>query len=212
MRRYWDPLQLLQYAPGEGDGGDEGDGKGGDGGSGGTGAGNGNGNQQKPPWADEFGEQFDPAKAWDLITNLRTSERTLKTENRSLGTKVKTFEDASKSDTEKTQAELEALRSENEQFKRRERESNLRNQVAEEARKLGAIYPDDLFRLLGDETLTVDEHGKISNLTKVLTDFRTARPALFNSRNIDQHSGRDTSNPPNSNDFNAVIRRSAGRA
>jgi hypothetical protein len=61
----------------------------------------------KPPWGDD--KDFDPAKAWSLIQNLRRDNSKLKTDRDQSAAKVKEFEDAQKTEQQKAEeARLEA--------------------------------------------------------------------------------------------------------
>jgi hypothetical protein len=66
-----------------------------------------------PPWGDDF----DPARAWRLIENLRTEVDGLKTDRDSTRSKLKEREDAEKSDSERatsraSEAEARAAKAE----------------------------------------------------------------------------------------------------
>lgn len=59
----------------------------------------------KPPWGDD---DFDPDKAWKLISNLRADVDKTKADRDAFKTKVDEFEAASKSEVEKLQDQLKA--------------------------------------------------------------------------------------------------------
>lgn len=67
---------------------------------------NGKEQERKPPWGSD--EEFDPAKAWKLIENLRGENTDLKDK----ASRLKEIEDAEKSDLQKAQEALESERSE----------------------------------------------------------------------------------------------------
>jgi hypothetical protein len=98
-RQRWPIMQAALRASSvplnEGEGEGEGGGEGGE--SGGEGGGSGGG--EKPPWGDD--ENFDPAKAWKLIQNVRGDVEKFKSERDTLAKKVKEHEDSSKSASEK---------------------------------------------------------------------------------------------------------------
>lgn len=71
--------------------------------------------EAKPPWGSD--EEFDPAKAWKLIQDVRDDAKKAKAEREELRGKVKTHEDATKSDQQKleeraTRAESKAAAAE----------------------------------------------------------------------------------------------------
>lgn len=213
MLTYWDRrLIALHYAPEDGGAGD-GEGDDGDGAGGGAAKGNSNGGSgAKAPWSEEFGDTFDPEKAWKALTDIRTAERALRRENGTLKSQVKGFEDKDKTETERLQGELEELRGKVSESEKRERQASIRTTVAEEARKVGAIYPDDIFRLLEEGEIKLDNDGKVTNAPALVKALKEARPALFGRTGVDAHTARDNGRTPQSTDMNSAIRRMAGRA
>lgn len=102
---------------GGGEGGDDGKGEGNDpaGKSGKEGEGEPAGAEKDPPWGKD--EDFDPKRAWSLITGIRSDLDKVRTERDELSGKVKKHEDATKSDQEKleeakTTAEQRATKAE----------------------------------------------------------------------------------------------------
>lgn len=164
---------------------------------------------QKPPWADEFGETFDPNRAWTTIKAQRDAEKELKKSLEQTQGKLKEIEDSQKTELEKAQARVKELEEENAAHKQRETESKLRQQVADAAKAQGALYPEDIYALVSDR-LDVSDEGKIKGLDKVIQDLKASRPAMFNTQNIDQSNRNNNGAPPNG-DMNSMIRRSAGR-
>ncbi len=223
MRGYWDRrLMVLSEHNGGGGGGAGGSG-GGQGGGDNGGAGGGGNNQQqqqRPPWADEFGEgNFDADRAWQTIQNLRNSERTLKTERQQLQGRVKEFETAGQqgqTELQKLQQRLENMERENTEFKERARLEGLRTQVAAEARAAGAHNPDDVFALMDQSAMDIDDSGKIRNVTALLNHLRREKAYLFTGRPVDAGAGRNGGNGGSGNQgggtFNDSIRGAFGRS
>lgn len=210
MRGYWDRFLATRFTnddgsggSGGGSGGDGGDDKGGSGGGGDGGKGG-----DTPPWGDEF----KPEQAWATITNLRKSERELKSAVRTLTTKVEAFETKDKTESEKLQDANTKLADRVKELEGRERAGSLRSQVAEEAKKAGAIYPDDVYALV-QEDLEVSDEGKARNASEVVKTLKASRPQLFGRANgADGNAGRGGSTPTGSVDINSMIRRASGHA
>lgn len=59
-----------------------------------------------PPW-ERDGVDFDPAKAWNLIQNLRADNAKIKEANDGYKSQLKTYEDEKLSETERLQRDLE---------------------------------------------------------------------------------------------------------
>ncbi len=201
---YWERfIHSHRYAP-EGDEGGDGDGnKGGDGGGGG------NGNASKPEWAEEFGENFDRDRAWNTIKQLRDAERTLKREKTQLTGKVSEYEKGQLTATEKLQKELDELKGRNEALERAQTTAIIRDAVADAARQEGAVYPEDIYRLLDSDAIEVED-GKVKNAAKLVTALKAARPALFGNSSADGQKGRQQQGA-DGGDMNSLIRRAAGR-
>ncbi len=201
---YWERfMHSHRYAPDEGEGGD------GDGNKDGGGGGGGNGNASKPEWADEFGEKFDAERAWNTIKTLRDAERTLKREKTQLSGKVTEYEKGQLTATEKLQKELDELKGRNEALERAQTTAIIRDAVADAARQEGAVYPEDIYRLLDSDAIEVED-GKVKNAAKLVTALKSARPALFGNSSADGQKGRQQQGA-DGGDMNSLIRRAAGR-
>lgn len=163
---------------------------------------------KEPPWKAEFGDEFDPDKAWQTIQNQRREERRLKGETEKLGAKVKEFEDANKTEVEKLQSENEGLKKRIGELEGQISQAAISTQVAEIAKRLGAVYPEDIYALVSGR-LEIKE-GKATNIEDVVKDLAQSRPMLFQGSNIDQN--KNTSNGGNSGQsMSALIRRASGR-
>lgn len=171
----------------------------------------GNDEKKDAPWAREFGDKFEPDKAWETIQNSRKSERQMRNKLESLEKRISERDDADKSEIDKVKSQLEKLMEENNTYKQRERERTLSSVVAEAARKEGAIYPDDVYALVASQ-LEVDDDGKPRNADSIIRNLKSNRPMLFEDRNVDQNvQNRQRSNNQSSNNMNDLIRRAAGK-
>lgn len=201
---YWDRfIQAHRYAPGDDDGGDDGGDKGDKGGGGGNGGGD------KPEWASEFGDKFDPDRAWNTIKTLREAERTLKRERDGHKREADGLKEASKSEADKLADRLTALEAENGALKTAQQTAIIRDAVADAARQEGAVYPDDIYKLLDSAAIEVED-GKVKNAAKLVTALKTSRPALFGNSSADGNKGRQQQGA-DGGDMNTLLRRAAGR-
>lgn len=187
MLGYWDQRLRVTRAPEGAAGGGGNGGSGNDGGSGGNqdgGAGGNNAqNQQQtkapPPWASEFGDAFDPERAWNTINNLRQEHRKATSDLKGAQTKLTEYEQANQTELEKAQARLKELETANAELAERERRAGLRAQIAEVGKAAGAHYPDDLFNLLDEANFQIESDGKIKNAAALITAMKAERPMLF---------------------------------
>lgn len=201
---YWDQFLATQYAPDNGEG-DSGGGTGG--GQGGSGGGQG-ASGDTPKWKAEFGDNFDPDRAYSTIEAQRKAEREALKRAEAAEKKLKEREDAERSDLEKAQARATELEEKLKSYEQRERESALRAQVAEVAKKIGAYYPEDVYVLV-HEDLEVGDDGKVRNADAVVKSLKQNRPALFQRQTADAGSGRNGNAGPS--EFNQSIRSMFGR-
>lgn len=213
MRGYWDYRLMVRSPEGDGAGGG-GAGNGSEGGQGNQGAG---GGEQKPAWASEFGDNFDPERAWATITNLRNAEKALTRRASTAEGKVKEFEQADQTEAQKLKSTVDELKAQLTQYQEREKAANLRSQIAEEARKQNALGPDDVFALLDQAQIEVDENGKVKNAVALVNGIRTAKPYLFGQQTVGAGAGRNGRGGSDqekagggSSAFNDSIRRSFG--
>lgn len=208
---YWDQfLQRHNAGLSVNDGGGDG-GQGGGGGAGDGGQGAGGQQQKDPPWKSEFGDSFDPNRAWTTIETQRKNERDAVKRAETAERKLKEIEDSGKSELEKTQARAAELEKENATFKQQERESAQRSAIAEEAKKAGAHYPEDIFVLV-QRDLDVGEDGRVRNADKVVRDLKQSRPALFQRQSADAGAGKNgSSSSGGAQSINDALRRAAGR-
>ena len=115
-----------------------------------------------------------PAQTALDLDNARKAERAAKREADELRNKLKALEDAQLSEAEKLQRRVQELETANQRYEQQQREATLRSTVAEEARKAGAVYPDELFALVRE-----DLDDTASNAAKVIRDYKASHPLLF---------------------------------
>lgn len=82
-----------------------------------------------PPW-ERDGVDFDPAKAWNLIQNLRADNAKIKEANDSYKSQLKTYEDEKLSETERLQRDLEEARQTIAVYKKEQAQAALRDAAA----------------------------------------------------------------------------------
>lgn len=197
-RSWWDSF-LCVNDDGNGDGKDDSK----DGGNGGGGG--------KPEWANEFGDTFDADKAYNLIKTLRSNERSLARAKKDLEDKSKEREDAEKSELQKLQEAHKTLTDELAGLKGAEKRRTVASAISAEAGKQGAIYPDDIFRLIDESDIDLTDEGKVKNAEKLVTNLKTARPALFGKApGADGGPGRGNGGG-SATGMNDLIRQAAGR-
>lgn len=130
----------------------------------------------------EDGSTFDVEKAKAALVKLRAAEkeaRELKKQRDTLDAEVRAFKQAQLSDTERMAAENAEMKAKVELLERQARETQEREQITSEARRLGFIDEDDAFRLVDRARLQVEEAtGRISNLQSVLNELLQAKPHL----------------------------------
>jgi len=180
--------------------------------SGGTGGEGGKPNDapKDPPWKREFGDEFDPDKAWSLIQNQRRNERQLTTAKEAAEAKVAEFENASKTELEKATAKIAELEAKVAEANSREAMRAISGEVADTAKRMGAVYPDDVYALVSGKLEIKD--GKATNIEDVVKELATSRPMLFQASNIDQRKTNQTQQTGEGNaGMNAMIRTGLGR-
>lgn len=193
MHGYWSQ-RLMNRAP-EGAAGAGGSGSGGAGGGSEGGSGGEGGNQQqaqKPAWAAEFGDNFDPERAWETISNLRRVEKQLNRTNTDLSKKVEAFEAAGQTELEKAQAAINTLTEENRLLKESAQRAAVKGQIAELARAAGAHAPDDVYALLDASAIQQDDDGKVTNGQSLINALKQQKAYLFRpGGRVDAGAGRD---------------------
>ena len=207
---YWDWRLAQRWTNDNGEHGD-----GGEGGDQGEkpGAGGNKGNQQqKPAWAAEFGETFDPDRAWQTIQSMRNQERTLRRDLTQKEQKLAEHENAGKTELEKLTTERDTLKKRVEALEGEIRSGALRTQVAAAANAAGAYYPDDVFKLLDSDAFDVDDDGKLKNVTKLIADLKKDKPVLFQRGGGADGGAGSRNGAATGANMNDTIRRAAGRA
>lgn len=173
----------------------------------------GNGGKKDPPWKSEFGDTFDPDKAWEALQASRRAERTAKNGLNTAEKRLKEIDDADKSELTKAQERLAEMEKTLEGYAKKEREATQRVTVAEAARKHGAVNADDIYALVASQ-LEVDSDGKVTNAEKVVADFKKSRPAYFAvvKQGVNARTQGDGDNKDGkTSDFNTGIRALFGR-
>lgn len=109
------------------------------------------------------------------------------------------------------QAERDKATKELETLRASHRATLIATAVQAEGVKEGAHYPDDIYRLLDESDIQVDDDGKVKNAAALVKALKKDRPALFKpTPDGDGGRGRNGT-PPTGTDMNALIRRAAGR-
>lgn len=158
--------------------------------------------------------EIPPEKLKEALANARKLERTYRAENKTfkqqleaLQKEKKDREDAEKTEIEKLQGSNAELQEKLTSYEKREREASLRSAIAEIAKAQGAIYPEDIYDLVSTK-LEVDKDGKVTNADEAIKAFKTNRPALFTSSNIDQNQqNRENGGSSGAKSMNDILRR-----
>jgi len=169
-----------------------------------------NATKDPPAWASEFGDEFDPQKAYEALLAARRAERSAKNELTKSSSKLKELEDAEKTELVKAQERIAEMEKALEGFTKQARDAKLREAVAETAKKHGALYPDDIYALVQSE-LDVDSDGKITNADNVVKTFKANRPALFAKQGVDGRTAVSNGDKKTESDMNTGIRALFGR-
>lgn len=195
------------------------DNNGGGGGDNGNGGGNNRqqnrGNQQQqqqadPPWKAEFGDTFDPDRAWETIKTLRGNERTLKRERDDAQGKLRTRDDADKTELEKATTLISEMQGKLDVLTRKERDAILRVAVAEVAKKNNAYVPEDIYALISSD-LEVDDDGKPKNAETLVKALKAARPQYFGKQGVDARTQQQQNGNQTNVDWNTGVRALFGR-
>lgn len=163
---------------------------------------------------DDDKNDIPPEKLKEALKNARKLERTYRAENKTVKQQLEALqkekkerEDAEKTELEKLQSSNAELQEKLSSYEKREREASLRSAIAEIAKAQGAIYPEDIYDLVSAK-LEVDRDGKVNNADDVIKTFKTNRPALFTSSNIDQNQqNRDNGSSSGVKSMNDILRR-----
>jgi len=157
----------------------------------------------------------DPSSVLDLVGKLRAFEKgdklpkQIEKELNELRAKVKDADAVGKSEAEKMAAELKDL-----QGKLDEASTQGRARVGKAALKAaaaaaGAVYPDDIPRLIDAGDVEFDEDGEPRNADRLVELLKKSRPALFGERKPGSGDGGPRGGPPNGKPGMEVLLRSA---
>jgi hypothetical protein len=205
--------------PPEGDGAGAGGQGGGDGANGAPGDG-----ANEPSEGDKLLAQFKeagletPAKALELIKELRGYEKgdklpgKVKAEMARLEKQVKDAEDAKLTDTQRLQQRIDDLEAKGELAEQRAVALVRNAAIVDAARKVGAIDPDAMPRLIDTDAIEVDDAGSPTNVAALLEKLAKDKPQWFRdggpgSFDGGARGGRADGKP----DMNAMLREKAGR-
>lgn len=134
--------------------------------------------EKKPPKP----EEFDPDRAMHTIRTQREEIKALKQTAKGsaeLAAKLKEFEDRDKSDGEKTAERLAELERTISSKDERIQQLTLQGAFSKVGREAGALYPEDLLKLVDLSKVEFDEAGNPKNLTELVEALKVDRPVLF---------------------------------
>lgn len=121
-----------------------------------------------------------------------------------------TYEDASKTELEKLQGDVNRYKTEAESASTQLRELQARAAVQDAVGGMNTIDPATVVDLAMPH-LTYGDDGKPENVDTVLARLKTERPRLFPAAAGSGDGGKRNGATPLTDDFNAMIRRQAGR-
>jgi flagellar motility protein MotE (MotC chaperone) len=175
--------------------------------------------QQSGEMQDETTEQADERETTD-VSGLKAAldkERKERREHEKRAKELETWkrnrEQADLSDTERRDARIKELESKEQEWEREKRDLRLQTAITAAGTKAGALYPEQLHRLVDGSAIEWNEAGQPRNLTSIVNAMKTEFPALFRSHggagNADAGAGNGAA--PADVSMNALIRRAAGR-
>jgi hypothetical protein len=127
----------------------------------------------------------DPGKALETIQKLRPFERgevlpkKVQRELDDLRAKVKENEDAKLSEGERLSGRVAELEAELAKRDDSLKTLSLEREFGAAAAKAGALYPDDVSKLVDASKVERDDAGKPTNLDALVEELKASRPALF---------------------------------
>lgn len=184
----------------------------GDAGQGDAGAGAGTGDAGGT--GDDAVDEKDPAKLLALVAKLRPFEketRSLRATNAQQAKELKAFQDAQLTEAEKATKRISELEAENAKLKTDVTAHAIKGAFAAAAAKAGAIYPDDVYRLVDLARVEIAD-GQPTNLDALISEIRKARPNYFRagagsaSSNGSADAGARQGGAPAGVDMDKVIR------
>jgi len=143
----------------------------------------------------------------------RRERRDFERKTKELETWKREREQADLSETERRDARIKELESKEQGWEREKRDLRLQTAITAAGTKAGALYPEQLYRLVDSGAIEWNDAGQPRNLTSVVNGMKTEYPALFRSHggagNADAGAGSTT--PPADVSMNTLMRRAAGR-
>ncbi|MDQ2785027.1 MAG: hypothetical protein M3Y58_08500, partial [Chloroflexota bacterium] len=123
-------------------------------------------------------------------------------------------EQADMSDAEKRDARIREYEAKEQAWEREKRDLRLQTALTAAATKAGAVYPEQIHRLVEYDTVEWNDAGQPRNLTATINGLKSEYPALFRTHggagNADAGSGAGGMSRADLS-MNNLIRRAAGR-
>ena len=166
----------------------------------------------------------DPARLREMIREMRTHERrrndgynTLRSEYSTLQQRLQAIERERQQGqpleerVKQLEADLEAERNKNKQFEESRKEERTNEAIISAARRLNAIDPEDVARLLDRKELQVEDDGTATNAEAVVRAFLKKKQHLVRSAPGGGADGgqRGSSGKGDSSDMNSLLRSQA---
>lgn len=161
------------------------------------------------PAGDEPGSGDDLASIRRALDEERKQRKTFERQYKDLATKQQQADDAAKSEAQKLAEQLTKLSAERDRALADLAARDVREAVVAAAERSGARRPMAVYRLISDD-LDLDEAGKPVNVAKLIDGLKKSDPDLFRTNGTADGAARGVA-PSASADFNATIRRAAGR-
>lgn len=166
---------------------------------------------QAPKWAAEFGDAFDPDKAYATIIAQRDSEKAARKRASDAEKELQAVREKDLPEAERLNKRVVDLEQKLADRERELGDVRLRSGVTAIASRLGYTDPDDAWRFVDRSTITFDDDGQPKNLQKVLEDLLASKPYLGKSAGPgDWGAGAAGRVPTGKSDMDAIIRRQAG--
>jgi hypothetical protein len=166
-----------------------------------------------PPAQSDDGDAQDVSGLKAALDKERKERRDHERRAKELETWKRNREQADLSETERRDARIKELEGKEQAWEREKRDLRLQTAITAAGTKAGAVYPEQLHRLVDDGAIEWTESGQPRNLVSIINTMKTEYPALFRSHggagNADAGAGSGA--PPADASMSALIRRAAGR-
>lgn len=163
--------------------------------------------------SNQQGGTDDLAGLKSALEKERAERKKFEREFKQLSDWKRTREQQDMSESERRDARIKEFEAKEAQWEREKRDLRLQTALTAAATKAGALYPEQIHRLVDGDAIEWNEAGQPRNLTSVVNGLRSEFPALFRSHggagNADAGAGSGT--PPVDASMNSLIRRAAGR-